>query len=278
MTAATLTRPVADRFALSGKRLPLVLLPLVFSISCSEDRMPVDISFGATFQGRDIDCTTEAVSLTDLRFFVSELALIDEQGRSYRVPMLRDDRWQTRDVALIDLEDGQGTCTNGTQDIHSTISGTVAAGRYVGVSFVVGVPFDLNHLNPLLAEAPLNDAAMHWHWRSGYKFLRAGIATPTDAFWIHLGSTACEGTVRNITGCLNPNRVAVAIADNGGYAASITVGMSTLLEGVDLTDGLGTDCSSGPSESSCESVFDAFGLDFSADGKTRRQRVFQASN
>lgn len=273
---AGLARPVADQRVVSA-RLRLLLLIVLINTSCSEDRVPVEVSFDARFQGRAISCTTEGTSLTDLRFFVSELALIDEDGISHPVPMLRDDRWQTREVALIDLENGQGRCVNGTRDIHSSITGTAAVGRYVGLSFVVGVPFDLNHANPLLAEAPLNDAAMHWHWRSGYKFLRAGIATPSDAFWIHLGSTACQGTVRNVTGCQNPNRVAVTVVSDHKNAISIAINISTLTEGVDLADGHRTDCSSGPSESNCESVFDSLGLNFLANGKTRQQRVFQAS-
>ena len=73
--------------------------------------------------------------------------------------------------------------------------------------------FDLNHDNPLTAEPPLDDPDMHWHWRSGYKFLRAGIRTATDGFWIHAGSAGCEGTVGNITGCRFPNRIDVFLPD-----------------------------------------------------------------
>lgn len=270
-------RPLTDQTVGRAFRLTLLLPTLILFISCAEKRVPVEISFDATFQGRTVNCTTEDASLTDLRFFVSELSLIDEQGVGHRVALLSDDRWQTRDVAFIDLENGEGSCINGTPDVHSTVTGTAASGRYVGLRFVVGVPFELNHANPLLAEAPLNDSSMHWHWRSGYKFLRAGIATPSDAYWIHLGSTACRGTVRNITGCRNPNRVAVDVANYDGNSVSIAVNLSTLTEGVNLADEQGTDCSSGPSESDCEPVFDTLGLDFSGDGKTRQQRVFQVS-
>ena len=240
--------------------------------------MPVNLKFVANYEGHRIVCTDDNVSLLDLRFYVSDIALIDSNGSSHDVPLLRDERWQTKDVALIDLEDGQGTCSNGTKGTHSTIKGTVVDGDYVGLSFTVGVPFVLNHENPLLAQAPLNDAAMHWHWRSGYKFLRAGISTSSDGFFVHLGSAGCEGTVQNISRCRFPNRVSVVLPNFRSDSQNISVDLSAVIDGVNLTDNRKSDCSSGPSDDDCLSVFEALGLGFSTDGETRRQQVFRVSD
>ena len=42
----------------------------------------------------------------------------------------------------------------------------------MSLSFNIGVPFAINHQNPLLQESPLNDSSMFWAWRNGYKFVR----------------------------------------------------------------------------------------------------------
>ncbi|MDZ7643630.1 MAG: MbnP family protein [Woeseiaceae bacterium] len=65
-------------------------------------------------------------------------------------------------------------------------------GDYRTLRLTLGVPADLNHGDPLHAPAPLTQTPMHWHWRSGYKFLRAGVTRGADGYWLHLGSTRCR--------------------------------------------------------------------------------------
>ncbi len=201
-------------------------------------------------------CTDGEVALTDLRFFVSDLVVRDAAGREHAVVFEEDDRWQHSDVALIDLENGEGSCSNGTPGTNATIDGSTKAADIVAIRFTVGVPFAVNHANPLLAEAPLDNAAMHWHWRSGYKFLRAGVEAHPDGFWIHLGSTGCKGTVGNITSCVEPNRVTVQIEDFSPATDQVAVSLDALFSGVDLTDGVRSDCSSSPAESACHAPFE----------------------
>jgi len=197
----------------------------------------------------------------------------------YPLFLTADARWQQDSVALIDLENGEGACVNGTQEMHTELTGTAGINEFDGVRFTIGVPFESNHANPLLAEAPLDDAAMHWHWRSGYKFLRVGVATQSDSFWMHLGSTACEGTVQNITGCRSPNRVTVKLASVSPNTNRINVDLSELFEGVDLDDGIGSNCSSSPAEESCVAPFDALGLPFGGQRNTPGPHsVFQAGH
>jgi uncharacterized repeat protein (TIGR04052 family) len=62
----------------------------------------------------------------------------------------------------------------------------------VGVRFSVGVPFDLNHSNPLTAAAPLNRTELFWSWQLGYKFLRVELTDDQHASAFHLGSTGCS--------------------------------------------------------------------------------------
>ena len=257
----------------------LIGIGLFLGVACSAPQIPVEIEFVATWAGQPLRCGETAISLTDLRFFVSDIVLIDTKGGEHPLLLTTDDRWQQDDVALIDLENGDDTCLNGTLDIHAVLSGTAATDDFESIRFVVGVPFELNHANPLLAVSPLNDAAMHWHWRSGYKFLRAGVATESDGFWLHLGSTACKGTVQNITECRYPNRVIVELSEFSPDSDRISLDLSMLFKDVNLEDGVRGDCSSGLSESSCAAPFDALGLSFGqSGGPSESQSVFQVSH
>ena len=271
MRQTRLVKPLASRF--------LIGISLLLCAACSAPKTPVNIEFVATWAGQPLRCGETAVSLTDLRFFVSDIVLIDVNGGEHPLLLTTDDRWQQDGIALVDLENGRGACLNGTPDMHAVLSGTAATDDVEGIRFTVGVPFELNHANPLLAVSPLNDAAMHWHWRSGYKFLRAGVATESDGFWIHLGSTGCKGTVQNITECRYPNRVTVELSEFSPASDRVALDLSRLLKNVDLDNGVRSDCSSGLSESSCAAPFDALGLAFGQSASpSKTQSVFQVSH
>ena len=242
--------------------------------SCSQWDHPVNIPFVATWQGEAIDCTSTGPALTDLRFYVSNVQLVDAEGQSHDVRFATEMAWQNDAVAYIDLEDGAGACQNGTNDTSNHVLGVAGAREYHGLRFTIGVPFRLNHANPLTAKPPLDDPDMHWHWRSGYKFLRAGVRTEDDGFWIHAGSAGCKGTVGNITDCKFPNRIEVFLPEFVVGEDSVRVDLTELLAGVDLGDGTGTDCSSGPPETSCLAPFAAIGIDFVTGEQTGAQRVF----
>lgn len=260
---------------MSVTRIALFVLACAAAVGCSESRTRVEIPFQASYGGEAIACGTEAdVVLTDLRFYLYGVHLIDAAGASRAVELVDDEAWQRDGLAFIDLEDGSGRCLNGTAEVNAAIRGSVPAGSYVGIGFTLGVPFELNHGDPLLADAPLGDADMHWHWRGGYKFLRAGIRTRDDGFWLHLGSTGCAGTIRNITGCTAANRVAVLLDGFVPGRDVVDVDLSALANGQALGDGMPTDCSSGPAERSCVPAFRSLGLDHAGGTAAGSQQVF----
>lgn len=214
--------------------------------------------------------------MTDLRFYVSEPRLLKSNGESVPVSLSENGRWQQAQLALIDLEDGSGHCTNGTPESNASLRGAVPKGDYTGLQFTLGVPFEQNHADPLTASAPLDDSTMHWHWRSGYKFLRIGLANENDGFWMHLGSAGCQGTIQNITGCRFPNRMTVTLPDfRPGDGVLIDVG--ELLQAVDLSDGAVTSCSSGPAENGCRKPFRVFGIDFDNGVVTGNTQLFRTA-
>lgn len=258
------------------RRLVLCFLAIAMA-GCGESPARVVIPFVPVFGAERVACTESAggTQLSDLRLYVSEIKLLAKGGDFVDLRLETDGPWQQLDLALLDFEDGSGACENGTAETNTTLRGAIAPGEYRGLQFTVGVPFDRNHADPLQAHAPLGDAAMHWHWRAGYKFMRAGIRTPDDGFWIHLGSTGCEGTVRNISTCRFPNRVTVTLEDFDPAVDTVEIDFESLLASTSLEDSEATDCSSGPAETSCDGPFGALGIPGATEAATPTQRVFR---
>jgi len=255
--------------------LPVAAAALaLLTAACTDPTTPSESTFRASWQGKPLDCSGAGIALNDLRFFVSDLVLLDATGREYALILDQDGRWQQDRLALIDLEDGSGACVNGTPALNASIRGQSRTADIAGIEFTVGVPFEQNHANPLLADSPLDDSAMHWHWRSGYKFLRAGIATATGRHWLHLGSTGCEGTVQNISRCRAPNRVRVRLSV-ASPSPIVDLDLARLFDGIAPDTPGSSECSSGPAEKGCLERFAALGLPF-GDRSAGAQRVFRA--
>jgi len=139
--------------------------------------------------------------------------------------------------------------------MHTAITGRVAAGRYVGLRFTLGVPFVLNHADPDEAEPPLDQTAMHWHWLAGYKFLRAGVRKDDATTYLHLGSTGCSGRIGAVTGCKEPNRPAIALANFDPARNVVAVDVGALF--ADVPAGA---CQSEPDNPVCAPLLKHLGL------------------
>lgn len=256
-------------------RIPVLLLLLVTS-ACGVDTDVASIRFVAQLNGQPVKCTAtgDATTLSDLRFYVSEIRVIRPDGTFAPARLLDNGRWQGSEIALLDFEDGSGACANGTADMNSEILMEVESGDIAALQFTVGVPFALNHADPLQASAPLNDSSMHWHWRSGYKFVRAGLASAADSVYVHLGSAGCNGTVGHITGCDSPNRFTVTLQD-WQPGRRIMVDLGPLERATNLDDGVLDSCSSGPAEESCARFLPIFGIANRPSTVLDRQQLFR---
>ncbi len=241
----------------------LVALPLTACEPPSRT-VEVEVNFTVKYGEHDISCVGEdaSVALRDFRAYIHDVRLKSPGGQPVPARLIPEPVWQSAEVALLDFENGQGTCANGSSETNTTLRLTAPEGEYQGISFRIGVPEKLNHADPLLAGSPLNLTAMHWHWRSGYKFLRAGIRTSNDGYWMHVGSSRCSGTVGNIKGCEAPNRADFFLADFQPDKHVIVFDLYELTADVDLRDGIRSDCSSGPLEFKCTGPFAAMGIDF----------------
>ena len=177
-------------------------------LSCSPGTHaePVEIHFGIA-----PEAVADGVIVRSLQFYIHDVELLDEQGTPHPLRLTAAAPWQAEAVALVDL------AGNAEAQRHSTISGTPPSGAstsYAGIRFTVGVPFALNHANPLTAAAPLDRGDLFWTWQSGYKFLRADFAAQGRESSFHLGSTGCSSASAlrpPAMPCAQPNRMRVEL-------------------------------------------------------------------
>ncbi len=240
---------------------------------------------GLVYRGIGADGAT--ISITDFRFFVSNIRLINAAGEEVPVELAQDGQWQYANVALLDFEDATSGCSEaGTPEMHDKVTGSVPEGAYTGVVFDLGVPFELNHLDTSAAPAPLNVPAMWWNWQFGYKFVRIDLLTPdgqTPAWFIHLGSTGCQAADSSTppeAPCSNPNITTVRMDGFNPLENFIVADLAALVAGVNLNESTPQPpgCMSGLEDPDCGGLFTGFGLELAtglmvADGT---QNFFRA--
>lgn len=184
-------------------------------------------------------------SLKDLRFYVSQVALIDANG-NYAPVVMTENANQGSNVALLDFENGTNTCSTGTTATYTAVTGKVAPGNYVGIALTVGVPPLLNHSNIAAAATPLplQNSALNWSWQSGRKFTKIeftanAVATATAGVttMVHLGATGCKANPVNgdvFAGCASPNRMGLTFASFNPASQKIALDLGALFGGLDM--------------------------------------------
>lgn len=253
----------------------LLALSLIFATGCGDADPPEDsvtISFAVGANNTEWRCgealvlgtTSASFELSDARFFVHDVELIAEDGSSVALATENDGVWRRNGVTLLDFEDGAGACSSGNPGLNTSISGTVPPGTYDGLRFTLGVPFDENHQDAAVAEPPFSYSAMFWNWQGGYKFLRLeGETAAGNGNRIHLGSTGCEGTVTNITGCSHENRSEIELRAFEHTTDTVFLDLAQLFASVDLetnTENTPLGCMSTMDDPDCVALFDALGL------------------
>ena len=185
----------------------------------AKDRNKISIIFTPYFKGHAIQCG-QLLNVQNEQWRISELAMFFSQFSLNFAEQftLDDNHWQSQQVALIrtpvECKETMGNTTitakiNGVgvndddksngggvnyhnDSLLAAIESTKAETPLI-LSFNVGVPFAINHQNPLIQASPLNDSSMFWVWRNGYKFIRWDMQSESGDSWsFHLGSVGCE--------------------------------------------------------------------------------------
>jgi uncharacterized repeat protein (TIGR04052 family) len=204
------------------------LVPLVAAAHAGntlDERRPVTLHFAAMVGSESFACgrsypnigtSKSTITPSEFRVFVHGVELLTGDGKAVPLALEQDGRWQSEGLAMLDFEDGTGPCGNGTPELRTTITGDAPAGRYTGVRFTIGVPFERNHGDLAAQPAPLSVTRMFWSWNAGHKYIRLDSKTESGKNWVlHLGSADCTPTgiaTAAPTACAHANRPTVTFA------------------------------------------------------------------
>ncbi|ODT51030.1 MbnP family copper-binding protein [Devosia sp. 63-57] len=166
------------RFSIIASAFALLVSPAIADEA-------VTINFAADVGGKPFSCAETfpdigsgktTMSVTDFRLFVHDAALVRADGSLAPISLEQDGQWQYENAALLDFEDGTAACSSsGNSPTNTSLRGTVEDGEYVGLAFTIGLPFELNHVDPTVMPAPLNTTGMFWNWQFGFRFMQVNM-------------------------------------------------------------------------------------------------------
>jgi uncharacterized repeat protein (TIGR04052 family) len=260
---------MSPRVTLHNLGLGIVLVACVVSLlllTGCDGKSPVQLRF---------KLESESVEVRRLQFYVADIELLRGDGGWQPFELIADEAWQSDRVALLDLLGPQ-------PERRAVVSGQAPKSSYTGVRFSVGVPFDANHGNQLIAAAPLNRAELFWSWQSGYKFFRLELTDQEHASAFHLGSTGCSSASAlrpPKESCAQPNVIRVELQGFDPLSQPIAVRVADIVAA--LQQSRDAACTGDyEREPACAAAFAITGLDVrngkctGANGVCSSQRLF----
>jgi uncharacterized repeat protein (TIGR04052 family) len=221
--------------------------------------------------------------IEQFQFFLSEIEVASADSGWQRLK-LQKNLYQNANTVLL----GQN-CEERKQQVNSEPLGSwsisfenhIDISKVTALRFTLGLPFELNHLNPVSQESPLNLPEMFWVWQTGHKFMRAELSSLTERWLFHLGSTGCKApsVMRSpISPCRYPNvfDFEIPIKMNGGNKIDLNLNLPQLLANVELAQG--SSCQSQRNTDSCMQLFKNLSVGGKNDVLEVTQRIFEAVN
>ena len=237
----------------------------MFLSSCTKKVVENRLYFIANFNHQAIDCSSSLVvnmlswQIDQLQFYISQVDYLTAAG-TWHPWTMKTTAYQSNDVALLgaSCQNNNSTQVNWQIDFQSVVKPS----EVKAIRFNLGVPFTLNHLNPLTQNSPLNDSSMFWVWQTGHKFLRLEMSNKTDDWLFHLGSTGCKAASAMRAPkipCLQPNLQRFQVnTDFSQEGKAIVFDLSRLIRNVTLSRQSG--CQSEPENSVCQQLLTNIGL------------------
>jgi len=239
---------------------------------CSDNSGRTTIMVTPMFEQQKVSCDSlfnvdgNAWQYQTLQFFISQVEVKNQEGQ-WRLWDMTESAQQKNNIALL----GEDCSTkNSASNRHWQLEFKSIGGmnKFEHIRFMIGIPFNENHLNPLTQTSPLNESSMFWVWQTGHKFLRLEMKSDDDNWLFHLGSTGCESpsVMRSPANeCAQPNRIYIEFDLNSQQ--EIIIDLAKLLEGVNLK--ADSRCLSAPNNVTCQQLFNNMMSD--------EQQVFKAS-
>ena len=141
--------------------IALVVLGLL--LGCEQVKPSTTLTFKPLFDGKAITCQTAIDNdwqVSQLYLFLSQFQWQDNQGQWHELP-LKTNPYQHSGVALLGMD-----CPGAEQANWQLQLNEVAANDIRALRAEIGVPFALNHQNPLTQPSPLNVPNMFWVWQN----------------------------------------------------------------------------------------------------------------
>jgi len=152
-----------------------------------------------------VNASGETFSITNFRYYISNVKMIKDDGTKYEVP---------NSYFLIDAND--------TNSLIAELP-NIPGGKYTGVEYMIGVDSTRNVSG---AQTGALDPAngMFWSWNQGYIFMKLegnSIAATNNFFEFHIGGfTGANSTLRTVTIDFTPS---ILIVDGGKREAEIHI-------------------------------------------------------
>ena len=166
---------------------------LLLLTACSDKTELSTVNFVPMYANKLVQCGQALAiggsnwQIEQLQFFVSEVQLQDNNGEWHSVSMITTPM-QAKGVALLGVN-----CQDENRGYWKfSFEQNKLLTDYQKIRFSLGVPFELNHQNPIKQISPLNISSMFWVWQTGHKFLRLEMQSDTEHWLFHLGSTGCK--------------------------------------------------------------------------------------
>ncbi|QSQ22161.1 metallo-mystery pair system four-Cys motif protein [Pyxidicoccus parkwayensis] len=231
----------------------------------------------------DIGTSRGTIQLLDFKMYLRDITLVRSNGERVAMKLEQDGTWQRDSIALLDFEDGTGTCDTGSPQVRREVVGTVADhDDYTGLEFKVGLPPEMNHLDGATAPAPLNAPGMWWSWQGGYKFLRLDVRTEAnESYFFHLGAAGCKGSVGEGFTCASDNQAQVTLSGFNPDKNEVVLDVAGLYSELDVEhvpDGTSdtlAGCMSSAADPECAALFKQVGLSVNGSALERPETFFR---
>ncbi|QSQ12439.1 MbnP family copper-binding protein [Myxococcus landrumensis] len=217
----------------------------------------------------DIGTSRSTIELLDFEMFVRDVTLVRANGERHPLKLEQDGTWQRDNIALLDFEDGTGTCrTGGTAATRREVVGSAPEhDDYTRLEFKVGLAPERNHLDYQVETAPLDNRDMWWGWQMGYKFVKLDVRTPANAAYVfHLGAVGCKGSVGEGYTCASDSQATIALDDFSPEKNQVVLDVAGLFSELDVnrvpngTSDMMAGCMSNAGDPECPALYSQFGL------------------
>jgi uncharacterized repeat protein (TIGR04052 family) len=233
------------------------------------------VIFQPTFHNTPIHCDSSFTHsnnewhYTQLQFFISAIEFKHKSSKLWHSAPLLKSPYQTSSIALLG-ENCDYPKRGNKSNWLLTFKKRINLIEVSHIRFMVGLPFSVNHLNPLTQESPLNMPSMFWGWQKGHKFIRFEIASNNDNWLFHLGSVGCKAPSplrQPKQECRYPNRFTYELPLSE-QSNKINVELPALMKNIVLKQG--NSCQSSPDNISCHLLFNNL-------NKTGNKSIFQTT-